>query len=204
MTEAKTEQCSSILTLMLMTMLAHAMTAKVIAIAKATAVLTMTSMQALMKLNLCFEDTSLFILLKTQFQRSSTFFSSRLHSFTQTKKTIKLKSKQCSHLHTIIVTDLFSIRKTFVIKREENPLLCLINYLLFMTLCNNVFAVKSIRNIKNIFKVKIPSHKKCLILKMRDRALNIPVFHELKHTADEYCTSLTKPLCFSTWLCYLR
>ncbi len=164
----------------------------------------MASMRALMKLNLCFEDTSLFILLGTQFQGSPTSFSPRLHSFTQREKTIKLKSKQCSHLHTIIVTDLFSIRKTFVIEREENPLLCLVDHLLFMALCDNVFTAKSTRNIKNIFKAKIPSRKKCLILKMRGRALDIPVFCEPGRAADEYRTSSTKPLCSSTWLRYLR
>ncbi|KAI9875621.1 MAG: hypothetical protein M1830_008198 [Pleopsidium flavum] len=81
--------------------------------------------------------------------------------------------------------------KNFVVEREETPLLCPVDHSLSMALHDNVFAVKSTSNVGNIFRAKIPSGKKCLILKMKGRALDIPVFREsmrchwIPHVADK-------------------
>lgn len=95
-------------------------------------------------------------------------------------------------------------RKTFIIEREDNPLLCLLDHLLHMALYDDVFAAESLRDVSNIFRAKIPSGKKCLQLKMKRNALDIPVFREPGRAGDGYRTSPTKPLRSSTWLRYLR
>jgi len=165
---------------------------------------TMVSMRALRKLDLCFEDISLSLLFPTQSQRSSTSFSPRSHSFIPREKTIALKSKQCSYLRSIYYNNLLSTRKTFVVEREENPLLCLVDHLLFMALHDDVFVAESTRDVSYIFRVKPPSVKKSLTLKIKADALDQPVFREPERVADEYRTSKTKPLRSSTWLRYLK
>jgi len=148
--------------------------------------------------------TSLSSLLLTAFLKSSTFSLLRWQSLIQKKKTIILKSKYCSYFFVFdVVTDLLFNKKMFIIEWEDNSLLCLFNYLLYMTLYDDVFVVESLRDVSNIFWVKILLNKKCLQLKMKHRTLNIFIFHEPECTEDEYCTSFTKSLCLSTWLHYL-
>lgn len=53
------------------------------------------------------------------------------------------------------VTDLLLNRKTFIIEREDNPLLCLLDHLLHMALYDDVFAAESLRNVSNIFLAKM-------------------------------------------------
>jgi len=148
--------------------------------------------------------TSLSSLLLTAFLKSSTFSLLRWQSLIQKKKTIILKSKYCSYFFVFdVVTDLLFNKKMFIIEWEDNSFLCLLNYLLYMTLYNDVFVVKSLKDVNNIFWVKILLNRKCLQLKMKHRTLNIFIFHESEYTEDEYCTSFTKLLCSSTWLHYL-
>ncbi len=196
MTETKSKQPSSIrirtLIAMTMTMTAQTM------IAKAMMTSTMVSMRILRKLDLCFEDISLLLLFSTQSQRSSTFFSSRSRSFISRKKTIALESKQCSYLRSIYYNNLLSTRKTFVVEREKNSLLCLVDHLLFMTLHDDVFVIESTRDVSYIFRVKSSAVKKSLTLKIKVDALNQSVFRESERVANEYRTSKTKSLRSST------
>jgi len=165
---------------------------------------TMVSMRALRKLDLCFEDISLLLLFPIQSQRSPTSFSPRSRSFIPREKTIALESKQCSYLRSIYYNNLLSTRKTFVVEREENPLLCLVDHLLFMALHDDVFVAESTRDVSYIFRAKPSAAKKSLTLKIKADALNQPVFREPERAADEYRTSKTKPLRSSTWLRYLK
>jgi len=82
----------------------------------------------------------------------------------------------------------------FIVKREDNPLLCLFNHLLFMALHNDIFVAKSVRNVSHIFGVKVPSGKKCLQLKMKHNILNILIFHEPERAVSEYHTLSTQSL----------
>ncbi len=91
----------------------------------------------------------------------------------------------------------------FIVKREDNPLLCLFNHLLFMALHNDIFVAKSVRNVSHIFSVKVPSEKKCLQLKMKHNILNIPIFHEPERAVSEYHTLSMQSLWSATWLHYL-
>ena len=95
-------------------------------------------------------------------------------------------------------------RKTFIVEREENPLLCLLDHLLSLALYDDVFASKSLSNISNIFRAKIPSGRKSLQLKIKRSALDVPVFREPGRAADGYRTSPTRPLRSKTWLRYLK
>lgn len=101
------------------------------------------------------------------------------------------------------VTDLFLSRKTFIVEREDNPLLCLLDHLLSLALYDDVFAAESLWNVSNIFRAKIPLAKKCLQLKMKRSALDIPVFREPGRAVNGFRTSSTKALRSSTWLRYL-
>ena len=201
-TETKSKQLSSIRiwTLIVMMMMITAQTM----IVKAMMTSTIISMQVLRKLNLCFEDISLLLLFSIQSQRSSTFFLSRSCSFISRKKTIALESKQCRYLRSIYYNNLLSTRKTFVIEREKNSLLCLVDHLLFMILHDDVFVIESTRNVSYIFQVKSSAVKKSLTLKIKVNALNQSVFRESERVANEYRTSKTKSLHSSTWLHYLK
>ncbi|KAI4285570.1 MAG: hypothetical protein L6R38_000537 [Xanthoria sp. 2 TBL-2021] len=99
---------------------------------------------------------------------------------------------------------MFSNRKTFIVEREENPILCLLDHLLSMALYNDVFAAELLRNVSNIFRAKVPSGKKCLQLKTKRRVLDTPVFREPGRAEDGYRTSPTEPLRSGTSLRYLR
>ncbi len=165
---------------------------------------TMISMRALRKLDLCFEDISLLLLFPTQSQGSPTSFSPRSRSFIPRKKTIALENKQCSYLRSIYYNNLLSTRKTFVVEREKNPLLCLVDHLLSMTLHDDVFVAESTRDVSYIFRAKPSSAKKSLTLKIKADALDQPVFREPERAADKYRTSKTKSLRSSTWLRYLK
>ncbi|KAL8855462.1 MAG: hypothetical protein Q9178_007895 [Gyalolechia marmorata] len=94
--------------------------------------------------------------------------------------------------------------KTFIVEREENPILCLLDHLLSMALYDDVFAAESLRNVSNIFRAKVPSGKKCLQLKTKRRVPDTPVFREPERAEDGYRTSPTEPLRSGTWLRYLR
>ncbi|KAL9119296.1 MAG: hypothetical protein Q9187_004151 [Circinaria calcarea] len=93
--------------------------------------------------------------------------------------------------------------KTFIVEREDNPLLYLLDHLLSLALSDSVFAAEPLRNISNIFRAEIPSGKKSLQLKIKRSALDTPVFREPGRAADEYRTSPSKPLRSKTWLRYL-
>ncbi|KAL2048847.1 hypothetical protein ABVK25_010905 [Lepraria finkii] len=99
--------------------------------------------------------------------------------------------------------DNYPREKTFIIKRKDNPLLCLLDYLLSLALYNNIFAAGSLQNISNIFRAKIPPGKKSLQLKIKSSPLDIPVFRIPGCAADGFRTSPTEPLHSSTWLRYL-
>ncbi|KAL8997376.1 MAG: hypothetical protein Q9188_006340 [Gyalolechia gomerana] len=94
--------------------------------------------------------------------------------------------------------------KTFIVEREENPILCLLDHLLSMALYDEVFVAESLRNVSNIFQATIPSGKKCLQLKTKREVLDTPVFREPGRAEDGYRTSPTEPLRSGTWLRYLR
>ncbi len=99
------------------------------------------------------------------------------------------------------LADLSSNRKTFIVEREDNPLLCLLDRLLSLTLKDDVFAAKSLRDVCNIFQAQIPSGRKSLQLKIKASALDIP---EPGRAADGFRLSPTKPLRSGTWLRYLQ
>lgn len=109
----------------------------------------------------------------------------------------------CSICTSYAIANRSSNRKTFIVKREDNPLLCLLDYLLSLALYDNVFAAGLLRNISNIFRAKIPPGKKSLQLKIKGSALDIPVFRIPGCAADGFRTSPTEPLRSSTWLRYL-
>ncbi|MCJ1367094.1 hypothetical protein MMC16_006226 [Acarospora aff. strigata] len=92
-----------------------------------------------------------------------------------------------------------AVTKTFIVEREDNPLLCLLNHLLSIALYDDVFAAESLRNVSNIVRAKTPSGNKCLQLKMKI-VLDTPVFHEPGGGVDGYRTSPTEPLQSGTWL----
>ena len=102
------------------------------------------------------------------------------------------------------VADLLWNRKTFIVEREDNPLLCLLDHLLSMALYDDVFAAEPLRNVNNIFRAEVPAGKKCLQLKMKRAVLDTPVFREPGRAVDGHRTSPTKPLRSGTWLRYLR
>ena len=95
-------------------------------------------------------------------------------------------------------------RKTFIVEREENPLLCLLDHLLSLALYDDVLAPEPVKNISNIFRATIPPGKKSLQLKVKRDALDTPVFREPGRHVDGYRTSPTKPLRAKTWLRYLK
>jgi len=119
---------------------------------------------------------------------------SRLYLFILRKKTIALESKQYSYLRLIFYNNLLFTRKTFIVKREKNSLLCLIDYLLFIAFYNNVFVIKSTRDISYIFRVKLLFVKKSFTLKIKINTLNQLIFRKSKRNANKYCISKTKML----------
>lgn len=102
------------------------------------------------------------------------------------------------------VFDLLSNKKTFIIERKNNFLFCFLDHFLFMIFYDDVFVAKSLKNVNNIFRVKISVEKKCLQLKMKRTILNISIFRELERVEDEHRTSSIKSLKLSTWLRYFR
>ena len=96
-----------------------------------------------------------------------------------------------------------SNRKTFIVEREDNPLLCLLDHLLSLALYDDVFAAESLRDVSNIFRAQVPRGKKCLQLKIKRSALDVPVFRAPGGAVDGFRTSPTEPLRSSTWLRYL-
>ncbi|KAL9134380.1 MAG: hypothetical protein Q9175_004440, partial [Cornicularia normoerica] len=95
--------------------------------------------------------------------------------------------------------------KTLVIDGEDNDLIfSLLDYLISLTVNDDVFEAESAKDVQNIFWVKMPQGKKSLTLKWKRRVLNRPVFREPLRGVGEAGTSPIEPLRASTWIRYLK
>ena len=89
-----------------------------------------------------------------------------------------------------MITNVTLHRKHFLVQAKDDPILCLLDHLLAMTFCDDVFERPI--TLTNIFKVGIP--EKFIRLTMRNDVLDLPIFREPERHDGERGTSRTKPL----------
>ena len=68
-----------------------------------------------------------------------------------------------------------------------------------MIFYDDVFAAKVLKNVNNIFRIKVFLEKKCFLLKMKRTFLNISIFRESERDENDHCTSSSQFLKSSTW-----
>ena len=80
----------------------------------------------------------------------------------------------------------------------------LLDHLISLALDDNAFDAESAKDVKNMFWVKMPNHKKSLVLKWKREVLDVPVFREPSRSIAEGGTSSSEPLRAGTWIRYLK
>ena len=101
-------------------------------------------------------------------------------------------------------TDLWPSRKTFILEEEQNLLLDLVGHVISMACHDDAFDAQSMRDISQIYRIQIPSHKKSMTLKWKSEKLDLPLFRQPIRSLNGYRTSPTEPLRAATWNRYLR
>ena len=103
------------------------------------------------------------------------------------------------------MVDLCTCRKTLVIGGgDDDPLFSLLDHFISLAVYDDAFEATYIKNVENIFWVKIPPGRKSLTLKWKRRVLDLLVFREPLRSAGVVGTSSTEPLLTSTWIRYLK
>ena len=70
------------------------------------------------------------------------------------------------YYNLFFITNLSISRKILVINREDNnPIFSLLNYFISLTIYDNAFEAESVKDVQNIFWVKMPAGKPSLTLK---------------------------------------
>ena len=101
---------------------------------------------------------------------------------------------------TLIALD----RKTFIVEREEDPLICLLDHLLYLAVYDDVLVSPKLRTVDNVFGTIVPPWKNSLQLKIKRETFDLPVFRELSRIVGRKGIRQVTALLSSTWLRYLQ
>lgn len=88
---------------------------------------------------------------------------------------MRVSPSQSPHsARTLIALD----RKTFIVEREEDPLICLLDHLLYLAVYDDVLVSPKLWTVDNVFGTIVPPRKNSLQLKIKREAFDLPVFRE--------------------------
>ncbi|KAI4140728.1 MAG: hypothetical protein LQ341_003731 [Variospora aurantia] len=94
--------------------------------------------------------------------------------------------------------------KTFIVEREEYPLICLLDHLLYLAVYDDVLVSPKLRTVDNVFGTIVSPRKNSLQLKIKREIFDLPVFREPSRIVGRRGIRQFTVLCSSTWLRYLQ
>ncbi|KAI9850843.1 MAG: hypothetical protein M1830_006950 [Pleopsidium flavum] len=94
--------------------------------------------------------------------------------------------------------------KTFIVEREEYPLICLLDHLLYLAVYDDVLVSPELRTVDNVFGTIVPLRKNSLQLKIKREVFDLPVFREPSRIVGRKGIRQFTALRSSTWLRYLQ
>ena len=77
-------------------------------------------------------------------------------------------------------------------------------HILSLAVHDNAFDGEFMKDISNLYKLKIPADKKSVNIKWKSKMLDIPIFRQPTRTASGHRTSSTEALRAGTWGNYLK